>query len=294
MKSIYIVQKEIDKTKELNEAKIQGSKKDVESIDFAQELKDKEDQKRMIIQESFNLAFALSNAIAQNELNNIQRVMDAQIAAEQTILNNKLQQAGITQQKREEYERNFEAKKLAIQKAAFEKEKQVKTAQALIEGALSVMRTFGTYGFTPVGIIAAAAQAAQTAIQVGVIQAQKFEKGGWIDGKRHSDGGTIIEAERDEFVVNRRDAKGNSELLEAINNGNAHDYINRKFVLPAIIKKSIGESQNSSLAENIAASLRNQMFDDHRLRKTITETSKRSALTIVEGLKQNQRPSRYN
>jgi hypothetical protein len=295
MKSIDIVQKEIDKSKELNEVKIQGNKKDAEAIDFAKELKDKEDQKRMIIQESFNLAFALSNAIAQNELNNIQRVTQAQIDAEQTILNNKLQQAGITQQKREEYEKNFEAKRLQIQKQAFEKEKQVKTAQALIEGALAVVRTFASYGgFTPAAIIAASAQAAQTAIQVGVIQAQKFEKGGWIDGKRHSEGGTIIEAERDEFVVNRKDARTNSELLEAINKGNAHEYINRKFVMPAIIKKSIGEVQNGSLADNIAASLRNQMFDDHKLRKTITETSKRSALTIVEGLKQNQRPSRYN
>jgi hypothetical protein len=260
--------------------------------------KDREETKNLRMQaemEFFNLAFSLSNAIAQNELNNIQRVTQAQIDAEQTILDNKLQQAGITQQKREEYERNFEAKRLQIQKQAFEKEKQVKTAQALIEGALAVVRTFASYGgFTPAAIIAASAQAAQTAIQVGVIQAQKFEKGGWIDGKRHSEGGTIIEAERDEFVVNRRDAKGNSELLEAINKGNAHEYINRKFVMPAIIKKSIGEVQNGSLADNIAASLRNQMFDDHKLRKTITETSKRSALTIVEGLKQNQRPSRYN
>ena len=31
----------------------------------------------------------------------------------------------------------------------------------------------------------------------------KFEQGGYIGGQRHSQGGTIIEAERGEFVMNR-------------------------------------------------------------------------------------------
>lgn len=56
---------------------------------------------------------------------------------------------------------------------------------------------------------------------------QKYEKGGWVDGYSHAQGGTkfygeggdVKELEKDEFVVNKKAAKENAALLEAINNG---------------------------------------------------------------------------
>ena len=36
--------------------------------------------------------------------------------------------------------------------------------------------------------------------------AQKYETGGWVGGKRHSQGGTHIEAETGEYVINRKSA----------------------------------------------------------------------------------------
>ena len=48
----------------------------------------------------------------------------------------------------------------------------------------------------------------------------KFEEGGWIGGKRHSQGGTVIEAEHGEYVINRNSASKYRNLIEAVNNDN--------------------------------------------------------------------------
>ena len=51
------------------------------------------------------------------------------------------------------------------------------------------------------GIFAAIEFAAATAMANNV---RKFEQGGVVGGQRHSQGGTLIEAERGEFVMSRR------------------------------------------------------------------------------------------
>lgn len=46
-----------------------------------------------------------------------------------------------------------------------------------------------------------------------------FEKGGMVGGVSHSMGGTMIEAEAGEFVVNKNSAAANMDMLQAINSG---------------------------------------------------------------------------
>ena len=64
---------------------------------------------------------------------------------------------------------------------------------------------------------------AMGAIQLGIIMGQKppkFERGGLVGGNRHSQGGTIIEAERGEFVMSRNAVESiGINSLEAINQG---------------------------------------------------------------------------
>jgi len=63
---------------------------------------------------------------------------------------------------------------------------------------------------------------ATSAIGMAGLQAQKYEHGGIVGGRRHSAGGTMIEAEQGEYIMSRRAVKnfgiGN---MNAINNGSA-------------------------------------------------------------------------
>ena len=70
----------------------------------------------------------------------------------------------------------------------------------------------------------ASAVAGGTALSATVGLAQglaKLEHGGLIGGKRHSQGGTIIEAERGEFVMSRKGVESvGLDALNSMNQGN--------------------------------------------------------------------------
>ena len=63
---------------------------------------------------------------------------------------------------------------------------------------------------------------------VATIKAQKFESGGIVGGNRHSQGGTMIEAERGEFVMSRSAVQSiGTETLNQMNQtGNAGITVN--------------------------------------------------------------------
>ena len=56
-------------------------------------------------------------------------------------------------------------------------------------------------------------------MQVATINAQKYATGGLVGGRRHSQGGTMIEAEQGEYVVSRAGVE--SIGVEALNRINA-------------------------------------------------------------------------
>ena len=85
----------------------------------------------------------------------------------------------------------------------------------------------------PVSFIMAALVGAMGAIQTGIIAAQmaKLEKGGLLNGKRHSQGGipvgnTGIEVEGGEYVVNRVSTQKNLGLIEYINTSHKEVQVN--------------------------------------------------------------------
>jgi hypothetical protein len=68
--------------------------------------------------------------------------------------------------------------------------------------------------------VMAALIAVAGALQVETIRAQKFERGGMVGGRRHSQGGTMIEAERGEFVMSRGAVESvGLETMNRINEG---------------------------------------------------------------------------
>lgn len=141
-------------------------------------------------------------------------------------------------------------KKEEAERAAFERDKQLKIKQVMIETALSIAKTFAMYGW-PLGIVPAAFAAAEGAVQVAVISAQQYAKGGIIpigDGKNgvsmgmlqgpsHSQGGIPLmvnglpvnaEVEGGEIlaVINKRSAAQYLPLFSAINATNGVKFEN--------------------------------------------------------------------
>jgi len=74
----------------------------------------------------------------------------------------------------------------------------------------------------PINFINAAAVGIAGGLQALAVAATplpKFEKGGEIGGKLHSEGGTPIEAQKGEYVINREGYENAPELTRAINSG---------------------------------------------------------------------------
>ena len=99
-----------------------------------------------------------------------------------------------------------------------EEMRDIKIAEAISNTALGITKSFsdpgGIAGWIMAGLIAV-----QGAMQVATIKAQKYQYGGMVGGNRHSQGGTMIEAERGEYVISRQGVE--SAGIEALNRINA-------------------------------------------------------------------------
>ena len=119
--------------------------------------------------------------------------------------------------------KEHEALEEAVRKKANERMKKAFMAEQLFNIRLAVMQTGEAYTKAlpniPLSIFVAALGAAQVAM-IAAQQPPKMQYGGLVGGNRHSAGGTLLEAERGEFVVSRRgvDATG-LEVLNRINAG---------------------------------------------------------------------------
>ena len=77
------------------------------------------------------------------------------------------------------------------------------------------------------------------AMQAGIVASQsmpKFQAGGMIGGRRHSQGGTMIEAEQGEFVMSRRAVQsvGVENLNRMNEGGGGGDIINVNISAPLV------------------------------------------------------------
>ena len=99
------------------------------------------------------------------------------------------------------------------------------TASAIMKS----VREFPLTGGMPFAAIAAAMGAAQLAV-INQQKPPKAQTGGLVGGRRHSQGGTIIEAEEGEFIVNR-DAVSSVgvETMNRINRGGGASQVSVSF-----------------------------------------------------------------
>jgi hypothetical protein len=131
----------------------------------------------------------------------------------------------LTDAQRLQIEERYAQQEAQIKQRAWEAQKQAATMQAIINGALAIGNILATVPggpLNPATIASLAAAAIATGAQIAIIQnAQppKFADGGMVGGQLHSSGGTLIEAERGEYVINRQSTSDYLPSLKVLNSG---------------------------------------------------------------------------
>ena len=141
----------------------------------------------------------------------------------------------------------------AKQKKLNKEAQRTKRAQTVINTAVSLMEIWAddTLKF-PGKVVMSAFVSALGAMQLKTIDAQKYATGGLVGGRRHSQGGTMIEAERGEYVISRRgvDAIG-IEALNRINAGGGGGSVNVTFAGNVLSKDFIEDEAIPQIKEAI-------------------------------------------
>ena len=142
------------------------------------------------------------------------------------------------------------------QKIAAEKTKQAQNEKTLAIFT-AVINTAAEVTKNIANPVLAAITAAAGLAQIAIISSQpipKFKKGGPVGGRSHEAGGTLIEAEKGEYVVNKTSVSKHRKALDAMNTSSQafKKYIDEKYVRPAIAGYSMngkrdGITVNASL-----------------------------------------------
>jgi hypothetical protein len=106
----------------------------------------------------------------------------------------------------------MEAKKVAIQRKAFEQNKKVQLANAIITGFSAIQSGFATQPFFPVGLAMGAFAIAQTAMQIQGIRKQTFQGGGGDSASASAKPSTIGVGGKRSNKVDVSKSAGSSEL----------------------------------------------------------------------------------
>jgi hypothetical protein len=185
------------------------------------------------------------------------------------------------------------AKRTAIAVAA-EKTKQARLDKALaifdigVNTAIAISKANTL--LPPANIPAMIAAGIAGALQLAVVIAKpipKFERGGLIGGKLHSQGGTMIEAEQGEYMVNRRQSSKHRRELDAMNHSTEafRKMIDERYVRPALMGYSAGRRGKEGVTVN--ASLNSKSME----KKLDTINKSLKGRNVVVNI--NQQDSRY-
>lgn len=252
----------------------------------------KAEEVKRIQSELFGFSSRLIGDIAnirQNQISSEINMLDEQYSTQKENLKSAFESQLIS---REEYDKQVadldkkaSEEKAKLQREAFIAQKNASYIQAAISTAQGIANALTVQPATLVPFYLALA-AATGAAQLAVIASQpvpKFAKGGEIGGRLHSEGGTLIEAEKGEYVINRKSTMQNKEMLAAINKGLADKYIFENYISPALRHqtKEFENSKNKSFADNIASSM---IFNSGQFKDT----------NIIEALRTNRISEKEN
>jgi hypothetical protein len=219
---------------------------------------------------SFQSINEISQIASEQRINDITASSDAELEA----INNsdQLERDKIKQRealaKRTQAKINQEKQKQAL------KDKALAIFEVGINTASAIVKTGSQLGYPaaiPFQIAAGLVGAAQLAAILAT-PPPKFEKGGEVGGKRHSEGGTLIEAEKGEYIVNRKQTSTHRRELNALNQSSEafKKLINERYVRPAIMNYMLN-SKSKEMGVNVNATLNSKTMESELkgLRKDI-------------------------
>ena len=245
----------------------------------------------IILQYAQKVADVLNAINELNKVNSENRIAEitATSAAELNAIN------ASTDLERDKARQRVALEKRTQQAIANEKTKQARRDKALalfdiaINTAVAISKANTL--LPPANIPAIIAASILGAVQLAAVAAKplpKFEKGGLIGGKLHSQGGTLIEAEQGEYMVNRRQSAKHRRELDAMNTSTEafRRMIDEKYVRPALMSYSAGRRSKEGVVVN--ASLNSKSMEKEL--KTINKTLKQRNMVVNI----NQQDSRYS
>lgn len=227
----------------------------------------------------------LNKQLSENRIAEI----EASSAAELEAINNN---GGLERDQAKQ--REALAKRTAAAVAA-ERTKQARAEKALaifdigVNTAIAISKAIAASPLTgglPFSALVAALGAAQLAAVIAK-PIPKFERGGLIGGKLHSQGGTLIEAEQGEYMVNRRQSAKHRRELDAMNTSTEafRRMIDERYVRPALMSYSAGRRNKEGVTVN--ASLNSKSMEKE-LRGVRKDLKNRNVIVNI-----NQQDSRY-
>ena len=258
---IDIINAEADKRREDAKNSIKDEKERasaIELINAETQAAIREEQKKTrdeAVDQAFEIAEAIGSTLGSIiELQSIQsekRIEEINAASEKEKL--AIEQSAANEADKQ---RKLEALRVRTeQRISAEKRKQAiaDKALALFNATINAAAAAAKAAGNPVQLaIAIAAGLAQIAI-IAATPIPKFKKGGAVGGRSHEAGGTLIEAERGEFVVNKASTSRHRTELDALNTSSAafRKLIDQRYVRPAILsyanKRKDGITVNASL-----------------------------------------------
>jgi len=215
---------------ELSDGNLAVLKKGLDDEKAAKEqaIQDEIDKKKQIRDAAIDAAESIAGAILDVEKNRIESQKETAITALDEEYRKKIDAAQGNNVLQEKLQKELDSKKLAIEKKAAKQRQDLAVKEAIVQGALAVIKALATSNFA-----AAIAAGVATIAQIAIIKSQKFAKGGMVKfgtfgGKPHSQGGTKgqfddgtqVEVEKDEVfaVVNKR----NAPMLQKLSAVNAY------------------------------------------------------------------------
>lgn len=188
-------------------------------------LEEEKEKRRELQQAALDAASTIAGAVFEIERNRIDNQLKVQTDALDAEFAKRREAAAGNQIELEKIDAQYQKRKDALEKEAARKRKRLAITEAIIQGALAVVKSLPN-------LILAAITAVATAAQIAVINSQTFaaggiaafKKSGMFGGRRHSQGGTRgrfddgtnVEVEKDEvfIILNRRASKQINQLSE--------------------------------------------------------------------------------